>query len=458
MKATPFLWLIFMLQTFQSAAQNLPAFKPLRYDEDYSLLKNDTANNWYKNIKYQPLGIAKKSYLGLGGEVRLQYLWFKNAGWGDDPADKDGYVLTRYLAHADFHAGKIFRTFIQLQSSLVNGKTDTGPVEENPLEMHQAFADIVLAANKNKTLLIRVGRQELSYGSQRLVSVRELPNNRQAFDAVKSVLKLNNYQFDLFYSHYVAAKKGIFDDGFNHQTKFWGAYIVKNKIPLLANIDLYYLGLWKKQTAFDDGNGKELRHSVGTRIWNNQHDFKYDYEGLWQWGEFASKSINAWTVSFNSSYRFSHAFLKPELGLKTELISGDARSNDQRLQTFNPLFPRGAYFGLAALIGPSNLADFHPSLSLELKENIKLNFDADFFWRYSRNDGVYAPNAALIYSGKNIPDKHIGSQYATDLVYTPNKFLYFRAEFTWFNAGDFLKVAGSGRDILFSSFTTQLKF
>ena len=436
----------------------MPAFKPFRYDENYSLLKNDTANNWYENLKYQPLGVAKKSYGSIGGEVRFQYLWFKNAGWGDEPKDNDGYVLTRYLAHADFHVGNTFRTFIQLQSSLVNGKLDTSPVEENPLEVHQAFADLLLAAKKNKSLLIRVGRQELSYGSQRLVSVRELPNNRQSFDAVKSVLKLKLYQFDLFYSHYVAAKKGIFDDGFNHNTKFWGAYIVKNQIPLLANIDLYYLGLLKQQTSFEEGKGKELRHSVGARIWNNQHNFKYDYEGLWQWGDFGTKSIKAWTVSFNSSYRFSHALLKPELGFKTELISGDAHFNDNRLQTFNPLFPRGAYFGLAALIGPSNLTDLHPSLSLELQKKIKLNFDADFFWRYSRNDGIYAPNVVLIYSGKNIPDKYIGSQYATDLVYTPNNFLYFRAEFTWFNAGNFLKKAGSGKDILFASFTTQLKF
>lgn len=458
MKANQFLWILFMLQTYQSTAQNLPAFKPLRYDEDYRLLKNDTASNWYENIKYQPLGTSKKSYLSVGGEVRFQYLLFKNAGWGDEPADSDGYVLTRYLAHADFHAGKKFRTFIQLQSSLVNGKLDTSPVEENPLEIHQAFADILLAANKNKSLLIRVGRQELSYGSQRLVSVRELPNNRQSFDAVKSILTLKSYQFDLFYSHFVAAKKGIFDEGFNHSTKFWGAYIVKNKIPVLANIDLYYLGLWKQQASFDDGKGKELRHSVGVRVWSNQQNFKYDYEGLWQWGDFASKSIKAWTVSFNSSYRFSHALLEPEFGLKAELISGDVHYNDNRLQTFNPLFPKGAYFGLAALIGPSNLTDIHPSVSLELQKNVKLNFDADIFWRFSPNDGIYAPNVALIYSGKNVTDKYIGSQYATDLVYTPNNFLYFRAEFTWFAAGNFLKAAGSGKDIVFTSFTTQLKF
>lgn len=439
-------------------AQNIPPFKPLRYDENYRMLSKDTTPNWYHRIKYTPLGPSGKYNLSAGGEVRFQYLYFKNPGWGDEPADPDGFVLTRYLAHADFHAGKIFRTFVQLQSSLVNGKTETSPVDENPLELHQAFADVLLTAKQDRSVLFRVGRQELSYGSQRLVSVRELPNNRQSFDAIKSVIKLNTYQLDLFFSHYVAAQKSIFDDGFNRRSRFWGMYLVKNQLPVLANLDLYYLGLWKQSAAFDDGRERELRHSIGARIWNNTRSFKYDYEGVWQWGSFGPKSINAWTISFNSSYQFRQVALKPEIGLKTELISGDVQYGDNKLQTFNPLFPKGAYFGLAALIGPSNLMDLHPSISVDLRKDVKFNVDADYFWRYSRNDGIYGPNVALIYSGKNIPDKYIGTQYAADLVYTPNNYLYFRAECTRFNAGDFLKAAGQGRNILFTSFTAQLKF
>ena len=179
---------------------------------------------------------------------------------------------------------------------------------------------------------------------------------------------------------------------------------------------------------------------------------------MYQFGKFGEKNIRAWTLSFNTSYKFKNVKLKPEPGIKTEFISGDAHYGDHSLQSFSPLFPRGSYFGLASLIGPANLFDIHPSIALELKRTLLLNVDYDLFWRYSKNDGIYTPGVALIYSGKNNPYKFIGHQLAADMVYTPNHFLYFRGELTWFNAGDYLKAAGAGRNILFFSFTAQLKF
>jgi hypothetical protein len=439
-------------------AQKLPAFKSLRYEEDYSFLKNDSSKNWYTRTKYNPLSKTYKIYISIGGEIRYQYLWFKNEDWGDAAKDNNGYILTRYLAHADLHLGKYFRTFAQLQSSFANGKISPSPVDENQLDIHQAFFDVIIPFNKVNKLVVRFGRQEMIFGSQRLVAVRDGPNNRQSFDAAKLIYLNKRLKSDLFYAHYVKAKAAIFDDGFNKNTKFWGSYTVVSRIPLIQNIDLYYLGIMKASTGFDDGKAKELRHSTGSRIWGNVKNFRYDIEGLYQFGKFGDKNITAWTASLNTGYRFSKVKLKPELGLKAELISGDKFYDDKKLQTFNPLFPKGNYFGLAAFIGPANLVDLHPSISLELLKMLTLNLDYDAFWRYSKNDGIYTPNVSLIYSGKNVPDKFIGQQYAADLVYTPNNFLYFRSEFTWFKSGNFLKKTSTGKNILFTGFTAQLKF
>ena len=452
---TIFVSLCFYVSGF---SQKLPSFKPLRYDEDYSFLKNDTSKSMYARMKFVPLSANKQTYISYGGEMRFQYFYAKNETWGDDPKDNDGYVLTRWLAHADLHAGKYFRTFVQLQSSLANSRIDASPVENNPLELHQAFIDVNPVVSEKSKLTFRLGRQELMYGSQRIVSVRDGPNNRQSFDALRSIFSSGNYRADFFFSHYVAARPNIFDDGFNKKAKLWGAYIVRNKVPAIKNIDLYYLGLWKKNTVFNSGAGKELRHSIGTRIWSSKNDWKYDVEGLYQFGKFAGNNISAWTASINTSYEFSSAKLKPEIGLKTELISGDKDKTDGKLQTFNPIYPRGAYFGLAALIGPANLIDVHPSLSLELSPNLSFDIDHDIFWRYTKNDGLYAVNVSLIYPDGGSAETKIGNQFTGGLIYTPNGFLYLRGELTWFKAGDYLKDAGAGKDMLFAGITAQLKF
>jgi len=442
-----------------SIAQKLPAFKLLRYDEDYSVLKDDSIKNYYTQAKYVPLNKNGNTFLSIGGDVRQQYFYIKNEDWGAAPKDKDGYIFSRLLTHADLHAGKYFRTYVELQSSLANGKEyPNSPIDENQLDLHQTFFDLALPYGKQEQLVLRTGRQELLYGTQRLVSVKEGANSRQAFDAVKLMYQGSRVKVDAFLSHPVRPKQGIFDDKFNKQTKFWGGYAVVNSVPVIHNLDLYYLGLLRTKSVFDDGIGRELRHSAGARIWKTSDPWQYDFEALYQWGKFGAKQISAWTVSSNTTYTIQSLKHSAQINLKAELISGDRQYDDQKLQTFNPLFPKGAYFGLASLIGPSNLIDLHPSFMIELTKTFLYEVDYDLFWRFSKNDGIYGPAGLLIYSGRNSKQKFIGSQLATYLSYNPSQFFSLQAELTWFKAGPYLKDVGPGKNILFTAFTVQCKF
>lgn len=453
------IFLLVLLLSLSGMAQQYPEFKSLRFDENYSVLKNDTVkNNWYKTIKFLPLSPSGNTYLSFGGSVRYQYFYARNENWGDGPQDNDGYILSRYLFHADFHAGKYLRAFIQTQSSLADGRIDPSPVDQNPLEVHQAFVDFNILNKAGKKLILRAGRQELSYGSQRLVAVRDGPNNRQSFDGIKLITSTDNISADFFYSQYVVSHDGIFDDDSNKDKQFWGSYFVFNKVSFIKNIDFYYLGYSRSKATFNDGSGKENRHSVGTRIWGKSGNWRYDGETLFQFGTFASKNISAWTASLNIGYRINTIRFRPEIGFKAEVISGDDKVGDTKLQTFNPLFPRGAYFGLASVIGPSNLIDFHPSVSFEITKQVDWVIDYDMFWRYSSNDGIYAPNTTLIYPGNTTTEKKIGNQLESEIVWQPNQYLYFRLESTWFKAGDYIKASGAGKNIFFTGITMQLNF
>ena len=273
---------LLVLCSFSASAQQVN-FRPLRYDEDYTAFGKDTLQNWYHRLKYQHLNKLSKAYLSLGGEIRYQYFYYRNPGWGQEPKDQDGFVLSRFLAHADLHYGKRLRLFTQLQGSLVSGTvSENTPVNENPLDLHQLFFDFLIFDKDQKKLLIRFGRQELSYGSQRLISVREAPNNRQSFDVIKGIYASKNFRADVFYADYVISKTGIFDDRIlDNSNKLRAFYLVFNKVPMVQNIDLYYFGLKKQRSVFQDAAGKEIRYSFGSRIWKTKGQWAYDLEAVY---------------------------------------------------------------------------------------------------------------------------------------------------------------------------------
>ena len=187
--------------------EKISTFRQLRYEEDYSHLKNDTAPGWYQKLKYSPLNKKRNSYVSVGGDIRYQYFNIRNETWGEEPKDQDGFLLARLLTHAHFHLGQHLKAFVQIQSSLENGKYHTSALDENPLEFHQAFIDIPVFTDVEQTLKLRLGRQELLYGSQRIISVREGPNNRQSFDGVKFRFNRKNFEADAFYTLHVDNKK-----------------------------------------------------------------------------------------------------------------------------------------------------------------------------------------------------------------------------------------------------------
>ena len=212
-------------------SQQTPIFHLLRYDDDFSYLKNDTSRSWYEKLKYHPLSKNGDAYLSFGGDFRYQYFYMLNERWGE-VAKVDWFLYARNIVHADLHLNKEFRMFVQLQSSLAPGKNTKSPVDQNVLDLQQAFLEYHSTGDPSRKLLFRFGRQELNYGSQRLVSVSEGPNNRQIFDAVKFQYTAKNLVSDLFYSHHLQDRKGVFDDRYDKDNRFFGSYTVLSDVPV----------------------------------------------------------------------------------------------------------------------------------------------------------------------------------------------------------------------------------
>src|SRR5262245_20238731 len=121
-----------------------PPYQRLRYDEDYSYLADpDMRTDLWDPVKYIPLNERGDWRLSLGGEARERFEYYRNYRWDPDAPDQDGYLLQRYLFHADLHLGEAVRAFAQLQSSLEDFRAGgTRPTDENLADIHQLFGDI----------------------------------------------------------------------------------------------------------------------------------------------------------------------------------------------------------------------------------------------------------------------------------------------------------------------------
>src|SRR2546430_1757952 len=100
-----------------------PPYKQLRYEESYQYLSDSSRRTDFTDqVKYIPLNQEGDSYLTLGGEIRERYEYFNNYNWGKGPQDDNGYLLQRYMVHADLHLGPDVRLFTQFKSGLEDGR------------------------------------------------------------------------------------------------------------------------------------------------------------------------------------------------------------------------------------------------------------------------------------------------------------------------------------------------
>jgi hypothetical protein len=427
------------------------SFLSLRYNEDYSYLKKDTAKSFYRSLKYHAL--TKDINHSIGGEVRFQTLNYTNENWEDNGNHTEFY--RRLLLHSDLKIGNSIRIFSQIVSTdAYNRLAPNRTVDENQLDLSQLFIDLSL--NKGLTK-VRLGRQEMPLGVQRLYSTREGLNNRLSFDLARIIFKKGTYDITAFYGYPISINKRIFDDKTNFDNKMWGLNLQKMNAFKITNLELYYLGNEYLLKKYATVSGNETRHSVGLHLWDKEKTLKYDFESVYQFGTLANQNINAYTVSLDAYYELEKFKNKQRIGFKTEIISGDKNSMDNELNTFNALFPRGAYFGLAALIGPANLVDFHPYIEFELSRKTIFGIDYDIFWRHSSQDASYdVPMNIIAFNNSN--EKHIGNQLSISLDYQPNKFLLISTGSSWFQSGSFIKSLTYGKDILLFDATVQIKF
>jgi Alginate export len=448
--------LVLTLVASSVLAQN--RISTLRYDDNFLLLKNDSLKKGFDQLKYISLG--NKKYISFGGEWREQFQVYSNINFGDVPptyhAISTNQLWHRLLVHSTIELGNQFRFFIQLNNTLrfLNDNPVVPEIDENQLSLHQAFAELKVNSWK-----FRLGRQELLYGNNRLITVREGPNTRLTFDGIVVKRTLKNGGIDFFAVSKIISKQYVFDDESFKEglIGIYGTYYFSNR---KIGLDYFVLDFQSQSRTYNYRTGFENRQTYGARLFSNFKKINFELEGAYQSGKFDNLTIDAYNVVADVNILVLPG-KKGIIGLAANASSGDKDSEDHKLNTYNLLYAKPAY-GLAIPIGATNMISIYPYVKINPIPKLNMAAQVFFLARNSNQDGTYSagmienrPNPNLLFTSNK---KTLGVFYVVETTYQQNKNLSLSFDASYFNAGDYPLATGNGKDIMYVSFKSTFKF
>lgn len=419
-----------------------------RWDEDYSYLNGAPKTDFFDPIKYISIGSDPDWYLSLGGQVRERYDYFNNSGFGAGRQDEDGFRLTRVLAHVDAHFGPSLRAFVQIDAARVDDRIG-GPRQgdADDIDLQQGFADLKLSIGDESSAVVRLGRQELIYGAQRLVSPNDWVNVRRTFDGAKVSFSFPNDALDVFATHPVIIDKPHLNSE-DEDAWFAGIYNVMALPAILpgshSKLDLYVLGLGRNRS--DTMPVDSQTYTVGARFHTTPGQWDFDIEADWQLGRLGSENINAWGLAAEAGYTFSNIALSPRASVGIDMASGSADGTER----FNQLFPpQYLYLGHIYLFGRQNLIDLHGGILFNLTSTVTLSLDEHIFWRQNTHDAIYDLNGGIVRASNGSSASSLGNEFDAAINWQIQRHFSAYVGYAHFFTGSFIEQTGPDHDVDF---------
>lgn len=435
----------------------LPAFHNLRYEEDWF----SGSSGPRPPLKFIPLGGDERTVLSLGAQLRLRGENWQNFSFGGPGRRDDGFGLLRLRLHGDLRAGRHLRVFVEGKSSLASGRELPGGnriLDVDSADVQNAFLDLRLGEGK---LTLRLGRQELQFGKQRLVSPLDWSNTRpRSFDGLRLVFRHGTWRTDGFWSRHVRTRKYSLNSSHDSGTQFFGIYSA-GKLPGTGlDLDLYWLGLDRKAAPWGGFVAGEERHTLGIRLggaFSGSWDF--DVEGAYQFGRHGPRDIRASMTAAQLGHRIQGLAAAPRVYTGLDWASGDRNPSDSRLGTFNQLFPLGhAFLGFIDLVGRQNVVDWASGVSVSPLRRLTASLDVHQFWRTQKGDAFYDAGGAVIRPAN--PEFSRGLGWETDLVlrWSLDRHTLLEGGWSYFFPGRFLEQSGPAERVQFLYLSAQFTY
>jgi hypothetical protein len=383
----------------------------------------------------------------VGGQARFRAEYRDPVAYTNAAASEldDDIYLLRLRLNLKFTVTDDIEVFIQPQDQRTLGDEASVLSDETNMDLHQGYADFRNLAGE--PLSVRLGRQELSYGDQRLVSPLDWSNIARAWDGAKVRYAPGAWWVEGFAT---VIKEG--GDAADDQD-FLGLYASYTGFAA-HEFDVYVFGRVLHNNA---SPGETVPAAVndrsdttfGARMKGKESGFDYTAEGMIQRGEVGVDDIKAWAAALTLGCTFDVVW-KPRLGLEYTHASGDEDPADGEIGTFDPLFPFGHYFqGFADVFAFKNGRDLAVSLKVSPAETLSVHVEVHAFRLDEERDAWY--NFAGVSQRRDVTGaagEEVGSEVDLHARLAVGKHVKFWGGWSRFFAGSYVEdTPGHSRDM-----------
>lgn len=398
----------------------------------------------------------------VGGQIRMRYEVFDNgpvfskAAGNNDPSrdfqalgvnNDNAYFLVREKLHVGYAPTPWLRAFVEGRDSSSSGDDNPANPGTDMVDLHQAY--VGLGDPKTFPVTLKVGRQELLYGDERLIGPSDWGNTGRVFDAAKVRYENSDIWVDGFVGRVVVPVDRQFNEPDSHDF-FSGIYASSKTLVPIQESQVYVLSRNISPGSAAGTSARDI-YTFGTRVKSLPGKLKgWDYTGelAWQAGSISSGGTRltqeAMASSVGGGYTFTKAFGTPRVGVEYNYSSGDGDGGaDGKSETFDNLFPTNhKHYGYMDFVGWRNVHNPRLMFSLKPAKSLLLTADYHLFWLANAGDSFY-PQAGGGRSGNGYGKNagyspFVGSELDLDVTYNVTSWAAFRGGYGHFFKGEYI--------------------
>ncbi len=405
--------------------------------------------------KFKNIRLTDELTLSFGGSMRARYEVQDNFDFDDSSAGQGTFGLLRTRLSMDINYAKAVRLFAEGQDSRIHGfdshvRPQAVTFFEDQFDIHQLFVDAKLLGAEGP-LTLRVGRQELLYGAQRLIGPFGWNNVSRTYDGAKLIFKKDKVQIDAFYVRPISPPKGIHRKRLNEpdwSNRLYGVYSAIAVMPK-HTLEPYFIVHDERDRVIVDSTGSRENfrtYTAGARFVGEWGGFDYGVEGAGQWGSWGHDSHRAWAAHGRAGYTFARVPWSPRLGAEYNFATGDSSPTDGRHGTFYNLFPTNhLHYGYMDFMNWSNMRNLRFNLKIKPLKRLTMVIDQHFFWLDQAEDAWRnAGGVPIRRDPTGNSGNYIGREIDVTVKYVVNKHLKLMVGAAKFFTSTFVSRTGPG--------------